>query len=128
MLVSSKELPLVWPKVVPLLVKGKSAWEEYFELEDIRTMILSGRAQLWLPIEELVLITELVQHPKIMVLNLLIAVGDNLNEALKHLRDIELWAKELGATKAIGIGRKGFLRVLAPSGYRQRAVAFEKDL
>jgi hypothetical protein len=49
-----------------------------------------------------------------------------LEPLLERYKDIEYWARRMGAVRMRIIGRKGWLKVLA--GFEQTAVVMEKPL
>ena len=132
LLVSPDILPRIWTWAKPLLIETEETWGEYYTIESLFNMIDKGEAQLWTVNDAdgffLVLLTELLEFPKVRVLNILTLAGSNLEDSIGFLDYVENWACKQGATKSIGIGRKGFLRVLQPYGYRQKGVAFTKNI
>lgn len=131
-LASPETLNNIWPHVELLFVEHASVWEEYYTLDSIQQRLQQGTMQLWAmhdgDVFILAMVTELLEFPKLNVLSLLIVVGTELNIARKFLDCIEMWARKRGVNKIVSVGRKGLLRLLAPYGYKEEAVAFSKDI
>ena len=54
--------------------------------------------------------------------------GIDRSDWLQYLALIELWAKGCGCASVELIGRKGWIKVLKPHGYEERAVVLRKVL
>ena len=132
LLVTPDLLPQVWPQVEHLFLENASAWDTYYTLDSFPPLFHEGTLQLWTMNDEdeflLVLVTELRIFPKNMVMNMLFLLGSSFKDAITFLDYVENWAYKQGVTKSTILGRKGLLRLLAPNGYRQEAVALSKNL
>lgn len=133
LLVTNDIFPAVWPQVEPIFLVDRAGWGEYYTLDSIRDFIIEGMFQLWVMNDEdeflLVALTQLLTFPKTKVICTIWVGGTNLRDGLKLWDYMELWANKQGATKSIGfVKRKGLLRLLRPHGYKQVALAFEKDI
>lgn len=132
LLVAPELLPQVWPQVKPLFLQSEDAWSECYTIESFPILFQRGRLQLWTMNNEdeflLAMVTELLTFPKIKVLNMLLIVGDELQNGMMLLDCVEMWARKQGAMRSNVIGREGLLRVLGPYGYRKQAVALSKDI
>ena len=96
-------------------------------IEDIETGIDNGDFQFW-PGAGCAAVTELNQFPRVTALTFFL-VGGDLPELTQVLEPrIVAWAKAQGATKVIQLGRRGWLPVLKPLGYRPLFAGFAKDL
>ena len=131
-LASPETLNTIWPHVEPLFLENAEVWQEYYTLDSIQQRLQQGTMQLWAMHDDdvftLAMVTELLEFPKLNVLSLLIVVGAELSIARQFLDCIEMWARKRGVDKIVSVGRKGLLRLLAPYGYSEQAVAFSKDI
>jgi len=93
---------------------------------DIMPMLLEERAQWWCR-DQGVIITELVQFPNFKVCNYWLVAGC-LEDCLELQPEINRWAVAQGCSRAIGMGRRGWLRVLPKYGWKPYGIGFAKDL
>lgn len=112
MLIPGILIDYLWPQVEPLLEKGRSYWEDFYELDDLRIACKNGSFQLWVQIRDLevktVLLTGLVEYPKGIFLRYSYLGGSHLREAMRCGYIIEDWAKSHGAIGFEIIGRPGW--------------------
>ena len=96
-------------------------------IEDIEAGILRGDFQFWARARSAA-VTELNRFPKLTALTFFLVGGDlrELTQALEP--QIVAWARRQGATKVIQFGRRGWLRVLEPLGYRPLFAGFSKEI
>ena len=92
--------------------------------EDIVFMILAGKLRLWRGVE-CAFITEIVQFPRMKVMNTFL-VGGDLTEILSMKPLLEKAAKEAGCARCVITGRKGWERI--HPDYRFNSVTLHKDL
>lgn len=74
--------------------------------EDVAALVKSGEVQAWYAPQS-VLITELVEYPRLKMCNVFLAGGD-LKEIEAMTPDVERWAIAQGCTRAQLIGRRGW--------------------
>jgi len=112
------------------LIKAQSEWSrckpwieaalEYcygtHSIEDIEAGIEAGEFHFW-PGKNCAFVTEIAQHPRMKILNLFLAGGD-LAEITEMEASIIAWAKTLGCTRVIQIGRAGWMKTYRNLGYR----------
>jgi hypothetical protein len=83
----------------------------------VERQIAEGRLHFW-PGERCACVTEIIEYPRLKALSVFAAGGDDLGELLhKMAPSVIAWAKDLGCTRVIGGGRKGWARVLQKIGY-----------
>ena len=84
--------------------------QDMYNLSDIKEKIRLGMFHLW-PGKDSVMITEIVEFPRVKVLNILF-LGGKFEELQSMLPSIEQFAKHFGCKRIFGGGRKGWLRKL----------------
>lgn len=131
-LVTPELLPLLWREAEALLLKGKSQWEEYFDVEDFKAAVEVGIYQLWLTADEggytIVVVTDMVVFPKKKLFRGLFVSGGKLKRALPLLDCLEIWARGQGCDTSVIIGRPAWLRLLSRRGYSLEGVVMNKDI
>jgi hypothetical protein len=117
-------LPHVWPHAWPLLEPALLASSEE-EKPDVRSLVLSGRAQLWLIVEDkrdlvAAVVTEVTTVPEKRC-RLWLVGGNRLREwAADFMAAIEPWARSLGCTAIWGTqNRRGWARIVKALGGEQ---------
>jgi len=94
-------------------------------LDDVRKMIGERNAQFW-PLENSVIVTEIVSYPSGRSVRFWLAGGD-LDELLLAEPVVTRWAKEeYGCTRCEIIGRKGWQKKLTE--YKAAAVLLTKEI
>ncbi len=109
------EFKEAWLKAKPLLEKAIKHQKEY-TIDDIHDKISQGIFLLW-PGKQSVMITEFIDFPRLRAMNLLFCGGD-YEELASMLPSLEAFAKNAGATKLFGGGRKGWLRKIKHLGFK----------
>ena len=122
----------IWRQVRLLLEARPESWSSYYTIQALFRAVQNGEIQLWAVRAggalELVVFTEIRDFPKLRVLDVLLCIGRHLAPSVEFMEDVERYARRRGAKKVVGMGREGFLRVLAKRNYRQCVVGFEKNL
>lgn len=95
-------------------------------LEDVLDAVELGEAQLWLE-EDACIVTEIHQAPRAQILHFWIATG-KLEPVLALRHKVMAWGKERGCTKATMTGRRGWLRALAGTEWRETLALMEADI
>jgi hypothetical protein len=112
-------------------------YADQITLESIWGDILRGNVQLWLITDDadgavvMVQLTEIINNLATgrRVVRLLNTGGARFFEALPLIDEIEAWARDVvKATEIEAVGRKAFVRVLEPRGYRFASVTVSKRL
>lgn len=94
--------------------------------EDVVPLLLDGRAQYWQHGEG-VIVTELYTFPRLKSLNYWLVAG-KLRDCLQLVPEIEAWARDQGASRATGLGRKSWTPTVGRLGFRPVGVAYRKEL
>lgn len=96
------------------------------DIDDLERKIGQGRAYLF-PGEKSAVVGEKAAYSGETVFQTLWAVGD-MDDALKLLPGIEAFGRLIGCTSMLVEGRRGWERVLKPSGYEFWSVTVRKGL
>lgn len=131
--VANIQIPAIFPKIRPLLEKGKKYWEDYYTLKDIKLALIKGDMQLWVGVEgsevKLVAITTLVIYPRSVWLRMPFIAGERVRDAVYYLPSIQAWAKAHGAVGIEGssTSRLGWERIMLKSVFAkaQTGLAFK---
>ena len=91
--------------------------QDMYNLSDIKEKIRQGMFHIW-PGKDSVMITEIVEFPRVKVLNILF-LGVKFEELQSMLPSVEQFAKHFGCKRIFGGGRKGWLRKLKHLGFEQ---------
>ncbi len=96
-------------------------------------MILAEKAQLWGVAREGIFIgaavTEVVQYPNTSALRITTLGGEGMAKWVDDMgKVLEKFAKSIGASRIEAVGRKGFIRRLAPLGYRPAYTIMIKEV
>jgi len=94
--------------------------------KDVAIGIIEGRMQLW-PGEDACAVTEIVVYPMKKVLHVFLA-GGNMDTIVDMQKSAEEWGKLQGCSAMTIAGRKGWSRVLADHGYKEKFVTLAKEL
>lgn len=119
--VANIQIPAIFPKIRPLLEKGKKYWQDYYTLKDIKLLLIKGDFQLWVGVEgpevKLVAITTLVVYPRSVWLRMPFVAGERVTDAVYYLPAIQAWARSHGAVGIEGssTSRLGWERIMKRS-------------
>lgn len=95
-------------------------------IEDVVDMVRTGRAQFWTNGDGSI-VTEITQFPRLRAVHYWLISG-RLHDCLALEDDINAWALEQGCGIATAMGRRGWGRVAAPTGWREWYPNFIKIL
>lgn len=95
-------------------------------VEDMAELILSGRAQLWVQRDALI-VTEIRDYPQKRVLRFWLATGD-LEDCIALHRHIMEWGREKGCNLAIITGRRGWIKPLRSEGWTEAMSVLTQEL
>lgn len=112
-------------RVWPLLERALAAYGDTHTKDGIRERCRSGLAQLWTN-GEAAIVTSIERYDTGLSECHQWLAGGEMDAVLAMRPDIEAWAKSLGCTRMMIVGRKGWARVLPD--YRPLAVTFAKEL
>lgn len=97
-----------------------------YDVEDIFRRIDDGALQSWQSGQSVV-VTEVLGYPRKRIVNVLIAAG-NIDEIMELQERVSQWARELGCSKIVMSGRKGWSKVLPRHGWTNGRCIYELDL
>jgi hypothetical protein len=121
--VANNLIPAIFPKIRPLLEKGREYWEDYYTLKDIKLALIKGDFQLWVGVEgpdvKLMAISTIVIYPRSVWLRIPFISGERVRDAVYFLPTIESWAKTRGAVGIEGYStsRLGWERIMKHSRF-----------
>ncbi len=98
-----------------------------YRLDDVRVAVERGDMQLW-PGRRSVIVTRLVEHPRLRELWFFLAAGDM--DEIRDLYPIVLqWGEAQGCQRAAFLGRPGWERsfLTRDAGWRASATMYEKE-
>jgi hypothetical protein len=96
------------------------------DIIDIYEGLYKGTMQLW-PAEKSCLVTEIINYPKMKVLNIFLGGGD-LTEILSMHSDVIRWAKDQGCTALNMTGRFGWKKPLSKYGWKPLHSSYVKEI
>lgn len=117
----------IFPKVVPLLNKGKKFWQDYYDLDDIQKLLIKGKLQLWVGIEQetntikIAMLTSIEMYPKSKWVRIIYIGGEGFKDALYYLKELEMWARGYDCRGFEVITRDGMERKLKPFKFTKKA-------
>lgn len=96
-------------------------------IEDIERGIEEGTL-LFFSSPNSAVVAEFISYPRKRVFNYFL-IGGDLRELITHIEPyVTAWAKQQGASRVIGIGRRGFERAFRGSGFEPCWTAIAKDI
>lgn len=107
-----------WSVVAPKLEKALEAAGGTHTLADVLAAVERGDMQFW-PGRRSVLVTELVQYPRLRAVRVFAGAGD-LTEMRAMEAVVAAWGREQGCNRIEGFGRIGWLRALKALCYQTR--------
>lgn len=112
----------------PLLEAALNAEDDQplWDIDEVRTELEEGRAHLWLG-ERSAMVTTISDINGTRIIECWLAGGD-MGEILSLTPVIEDHARSVGCSQAHVMGRKGWVRALAPLGYEHYATVVRKIL
>lgn len=122
------------PELSPFIARAAAGSNGKFDVIDICRALARGQWQLWIARAadgalRAVLLTRVVDYPRLRACEMLAAVGSEREETmLPFLADIEAWARAQGCVLMQPIARAGWEKALSPHGYRKTHVMLEKRL
>ena len=90
--------------------QGEAVLEDYYE------HIATGDMQLWVAVEDkdvlACMVTQIAPYPSKRVLRIIALGGENIDQWIDFLPDVEHWAMGMGCSSLELWGRKGWLKIL----------------
>ena len=96
------------------------------DIIDIYEGLYKGTMQLW-PAKKSCLVTEIINYPKMKVLNIFLGGGD-LTEILSMHEDVIRWAKDQNCSALNMTGRFGWKKPLAKHGWQPMHSSYVKEI
>lgn len=113
-------------RALPVLKRALPYTRGAYNIAEIGEGILTGEMQLWCHKHSAV-VTEIEVYKTKKICTIFLAAGF-LDEVMTIRPEIEKWAVEMGCSESMIIGRRGWLRTLKGSGYKESAVVLHKEL
>lgn len=131
LLESPLEVQRYWPELEQRLQAEPELWSDSFSVDSLLTRALTGRLQIWIVERaqkvDLMLMTQVYSTDVRGILQVFWAHGEDLKERLPLLLSTaEDFAATQGCDKIEVQCRKGFVRLLAPFGWKMNFVTVEK--
>lgn len=99
---------------------------------DICRKALNNQAQIWVIQDEEgiknVTVTEILQYSQHKTLHIITTTGDGWKEYKEEHKELEKYAKDIGAVAIEMWGRKGWLRKLEPMGYKEAYTVMRMEI
>lgn len=106
--------------------------DAFESLDEVMGNIMRGEALAWIATEghkiRAACVTQIIRGEYGAQCFIHHCAGSGREDWIKYLPLIELWAKGCGCASIELIGRKGWIKVLQPHGYEDRAVVLRKVL
>lgn len=126
-------LTQVWDRVAYIMREHPQGLLEYMEPHDIYPEILHDRMHMWVGVRdsviELVMITQIVEWPKLKELHVMWLGGSHLHDYFPLFKDsIEQYACMLGVSRIVATCRPGLVRMMKRYGYVQVRAEIAKSM
>ncbi len=125
------KLAKVWPHVAEWVSGALIRGNADLSPEQIREHLDRGSMHLWLAWDGKPVgccIAELLESVRGRCCNVVIVAGERFDTWAHLEADVAQWARDWKCVRLSLIGRKGWVRRLAGSGWAEMAVTLEKDL
>ena len=124
--IQSSDIAMYWPVVAPLVMKPFVRLEAYkdYDVEDVLENIRAGKQQCWIAHEDdrvtAVFITQIIvrKKRKVLFVPLIGAETGTIKQWIGAIEVFKAFADEKGCDAILGIGRKGWEKVLNPDRVR----------
>lgn len=127
-LVRPESLDQAWPLAEPWIAKALRR-SDCVSTDACRGFIAEGKWHLFMAIGEgceAVCVAEIQQYPLRKVLSIYVCTGKDHTRWVKHLDQIEAWAREQGCSRVVAFARKGWAKLLPK--YHSTHIILELDL
>jgi hypothetical protein len=129
--VPAERLIAEWARVAPFVHALADGTGGRLTCADIVKAIQHTEMQLWAAERENVIgvmLTEVLNHPHLREAHLLGATGQNADEWIDLMPQVEFWAKHEGCKKIKATCRPGWKKLLRPIGFSETHCVVEKAL
>jgi hypothetical protein len=127
--VQSHEARLIWPHVSHFIQMAIDQSSERYTTDDVLNLIEDKKAQLFIFRGfELVAawVTTIEDSGSSKWIRFMWAGGHGIGDWLHYSQSVEQWAKSIGCTHSVVVGRPGWEKELKDKGYRKTSVILEK--
>lgn len=124
----------IWNRVEPLVKKGLAEAIHEIGVDDVKRSIKAKEMQLWAGFDVeaetvvVVMVTEIINYPKMRVCHIVANGGERLEEWEPFMDKIKEWAISEGCVKIKAVARDGWVRRLKAYGYEKTNNVIECDL
>lgn len=116
-----------WARCRPWITAALKSTPQLETIDDIELKIADGQYQFWAG-KNAAAVTEVREYPEARVINLLHAGGDMGSLVNELLPVLYKFGADVGCTRLMILGRKGWERVLKTEGYEHAATVLTKSL
>ncbi len=121
----------IWNEVGPMINRAVERGDGNYFLEDVFSLLLENRAQLWVAVEEdetihAAMVTQISVFPRKRILTVLYLAGKHRKFWIHFMDSIELWAKNQGCVGVEAYARVGLLKWLPE--WRRAYTVIRKDI
>lgn len=127
--VQSSDARSIWPHISHFIQMAIDESTDRFTTDDVLRLIEGRKAQLFIFKNKEILaawVTTIEDSGSSKWLRVMWAGGMDLDEWLHYLTSIEQWAKSIGCSHSVVIGRPGWEKKIKDMGYRKTSVTLEK--
>ena len=121
----SKPIPANWERCKPWIQAGIEGG--LLKIEDIEHQLANGTAILW-PGQKCAIVTEFVDYPSGERAAQVMSAGGDLTEIMSLVPGMEAFGRLNGCSVITVEGRRGWEKVMKPTGYEFWAVTLRKRL
>lgn len=118
-----RNVPSVWPVVLPMVEKAIEYAHGELEADDVLNALLNRDMQLWVVLDgrvvRAVTITEISSFPRLKVCRVLMVAGDEMDKWVDLVDVIEKWAMSQGCKRLESYNRPGITRKMAKLGMKK---------
>lgn len=114
-----------WERCKPWIAAGLG--DSLIKIEDIEAALAKGTAMLW-PGPNCAIVSEFVTYPSGERASQVMSAGGDLDEMLAMVPGMEAFARLNGCSISVVEGRKGWEKVLKPTGYEFFSLKLRKVL
>lgn len=131
--VPSLNIPDVWMKALPHLLKGRTHWDKFYTLNQLRNNLNQGQQQLWILIEESdvlgVVLTQIDSFPERRILRINYLGGTGFKrKMISCMEAIEEWGREKDCDSVDILGRDEWFPLVKNRGYESPGRVYRKEL
>jgi len=130
--IPSTQLADCWNGIKHMVTDACTHSNGKYEAIDILHALLREHMQLWAIVGETgisaIVISEIVNYPRIREFRILATTGEGMSDWLHHLAALENWARSQGCQASEAIARPGWEKVLKSENYKRTHIILNKSL